>query len=224
MSPDHPVDRSARAPLASFEDKWSRRAALLVGAGGLATAGVLLFQGFEAGQRQSARSDARMLPYHEFLEQLLESRIRASYSHVSFGRPEISGTRKRHLIEEFKRGPLYEKIARETQRWFKENRRLAVVARDDVAEMEAFSYFLASRLVGIQGDVVANLENTPEGRFLLGKLPRGRFDRARSSLIVTYGNVITHSVCFLNVDSRAIFETEVSRLGEQRADKGTTGR
>jgi hypothetical protein len=202
--------------MASFEQKWSRRVALVVGAGGLATAGVLLFQGFEAERRQSARGNAQMLPYREFVEQFLESRIRIAYFLAPFGQPEISDTRKRHLIEEFKRGLVYEKIARETEQWFKENRRLAAVARDDPAETGALWYFLSSRLVEIKGDFVANLENTPEGRFLLSKSPEGRFDRTRSSLIVSYGNIITHSDCFLNLDSRAIFETEVSRLGEQR--------
>jgi hypothetical protein len=216
MSPDNPRDRSRPEPVETFEERWSRRAALVVAASGLATAGALLFQGFEAERGLSGQNDAGKLPYREFVEQFLESRMRSANYEADFRTRQISETRNRQLIEDFKRSPVYDKIARDTVRWFEENRRLASVARDDVFEKsELAKYMNVPQLEIKDAAFIANLGNTPEGRLLLGRLSRNHLSQDRSSLVVSYGNVVVHSDCFRKIPMKMITEVDVSRLLEE---------
>jgi hypothetical protein len=186
----------------------------VVAASGLATAGALLFQGFEAERRLSGQNDAGKLPYRTFVEQYLESQMRSAYIEPDFH--SLSEERERQLIEDFKRSPVYDKIARDTVRWFEENRRLASVARDDVFEkIELRNYMGDSHLEIKDAAFIANLGNTPEGRFLLGRFSRDRLSQDRSSLVVSYDNVVTHSDCFRKIPMTMIAEVDASRLLEE---------
>jgi hypothetical protein len=217
MSPENPRDRSRSEPIETFEEKWSRRAALAVAAGGLVTAGALLILGFEAQRRQSGQNDAGKLPYREFLEQFLESRMRSAYRfYPQFRTRQLSETCKRRLIEDFKRSPLYDKIARDTVRWFEENRRLGLVAKDDLSEKLELGKFLSIPRVEIKDAAfMANLRNTPEGRLLVRTFPRFRLSQDGSSLVVSHGFVLAHSDCFRNIPMQAITEVDVSRVSEE---------
>jgi hypothetical protein len=173
-------------PIETFEEKWSRRAALAVAAAGLVTAGTLLVLGFEAQRRQFGQNDAGKLPYREFVEQFLESRMQCAYSYPEFQTRQLSETSKRRLIEGFKRSPLYEKMARDTVRWFEENRRLRLVARDDLSEQLELARFLSIPRVEIKDAAfMASLQNTPEGRLLVRRFPRYRLSQDKSSLVVS---------------------------------------
>jgi hypothetical protein len=169
MSPENPRDQSRPEPIETFEEKWSRRAALAVAAGGLVTAGALLVLGFEAQRSQSGQNDAGKLHYREFVEQFLEARMRSAYLlYPEFLTRQLSETSKRRLIEDFKRSPLCDKIARDTVLWFEENRRLGLVAKDDLSEQRELVKFLSIPGVEIKDAAfMANLPNTPEGRLLV---------------------------------------------------------
>jgi hypothetical protein len=188
----------------------------VVAASGLATAGALVFQGFEAERRRSGQNDAGKLPYRTFVEQYLESLMRSACFDPGFPTRPLSGERERQLIEDFKRSPVYDKIARDTVRWFEENRRLAFVARDDVFEKVELARYLSVPLLEIKDAAfIANLGYTPEGRFLLGRLSRNGLSQDRSSLVVCYGNVLVHSDCFRKIPMKMITEVDVSRLLEE---------
>jgi hypothetical protein len=215
MSPEDPRDRSRPEPVETFEERWSRRAALVVVASGLATAGALVFQGFEAERRLSGQNGAGKLPYRTFVEQYLQSVMRIAYVEPDFRTRPLSEERQRQLIEDFKRSPLYDKIARDTVRWFEQDRRLASVARDDLFEKIELSEYLNVPLLEIKDAAfIANLANTPEGRFLLGRLSR-QISQDRSSLVVCYGNVLVHSDCFRKIPMKMIADVDVSRLREE---------
>jgi hypothetical protein len=222
MSRDNPRDRCKPEPIETFEEKWSRRAASWIAAAGLATVGALLFQGFEAERIQSGQNCAGELPYREFVEQYLESRMRRAYDlETGFDPRQLSEARRRRLIEDFKRCPLYDKIARDTVRWFEENRRLVSVAKNDLFEKNRLAQYLSERLFEIKDAAfIANLGNTPEGRFLLGRMSR-TLSQDRSCLVVSYGNVIVHSDCFINVKMTDITDIDLTELMEQeQADFG----
>jgi hypothetical protein len=216
MSPENRRDRSRSELNETFEEKWSRRTALAVAAGGLATAGALLLLGFEAQWSQSGQNDAGKLPYREFVEQSLESRMRcACRFHPEFQTRQVSESCNRRLIEDFKRSPLYEKMVRDTVRWFEENRRLGLVAKDDLSEKLELAKFLSIPCVEIKDAAfMASLQNTPEGRLLVRRFPRFRLSQDKSSLVVCYGFVLAHSDCFRNIPMQAITEVDVSRVSE----------
>ena len=164
MSPENPRDRPMSEPIETLEEKWSRRAALAVAAGGLVTAGALLILGFEAQRSQSGQNDAGKLPYREFVEQFLESRMQCAYGYPEFHTRQLSETSKRRMIEGFKRSPLYDKIARDTVRWFEENRRLGLVARDDLSEQLELGKFLSIPRVEIKDTAfMASLARSASG-------------------------------------------------------------
>jgi hypothetical protein len=216
MSSENSRDRSRPEPVETFEERWSRRAALVVAASGLATAGVLLFQGVEAERTLARQNDAGKLPFRRFVEQYLESRMRRAYLEADFRTWQISETGNRRLIEDFKRSPVYDKIARDTVRWFEENRRLASVAGDDLFEKNELAKYLdVSQLEIKDAAFIANLGNTPEGRFLLGRLSANHLSQDRSSLVVCYGSVLVHSDCFRKIPMNRIAEVDVSRLPEE---------
>ena len=216
MSPENPRDRSRSEPIKTFEEKWSRRAALAVAAVGLATAGALVFLGFEAQRGQSGQNGAGKLPDREFVEQFLESRMQCASVYPEFHTRQLSETYKRRLIEDFKRSPLYEKMARDTVRWFEENRRLGLVARDDLSEQRELVKFLSLPRVEIKDAAfMASLENTPEGRLLVRRFPRFALSQDKSSLQVSYGYVLAHSDGFRNIPMQAITDVDVSRVSEE---------
>ena len=203
-------------PIERFEEKWSRRAALAVAAAGLVTAGALVFLGFEAQWRQFGQNDAGKLPYREFVEQFLESRMQCAYGYPEFHTRQLSEMCKRRLIEDFKHSPLYEKMARDTVRWFEENRRLGLVARDDLSEQLELARFLTIPRIEItDAAFVASLRNTPEGRLLVRRFPRYGLSQDKSSLVVSYGYVLAHSDCFRNIPGQAITEVDVFRVSEE---------
>src|SRR5262245_20917768 len=119
MSPGNPDDKSKPGSIETFERRWGRRTAPLIGAGGLATAGGLFCLGGGRGGWEGRNAEG-MLPHREFIEQFLESRMRSPT-------PEI---RHRQLIQEFKGSALYARIVRDTVQWFEENRHLDEVAKD----------------------------------------------------------------------------------------------
>jgi hypothetical protein len=216
MSPENPRDRSRSEPIETFEEIWSRRAALAVAAGGLVTAGALLVLGFEAQRRQSGQSDAGKLPYREFVEQFLESRMQCASGYPEFQTRQLSETCRRRLIDDFQRSPLYQKIARDTVRWFEENRGLRLVAKDDLSEQLELGKFLSISRVEIRDAAfMARLQNTPEGRLLVRRFPRFKLSQDRSSLIVSYGYVLAHSDCFRNLPMQAITDVDVSHVSEE---------
>jgi hypothetical protein len=203
-------------PIETLEEKWSRRAALAVAAGGLVTAGALLILGFEAQRSQSGQNDAGKLPYREFVEQFLESRMQCASNYALFHTRQLSETCKRRLIEDFKRSPLYEKMARDTVRWFEENRRLGSVARDDLSEQLALTKFLGKAHVEINDAAfMASLQNTPDGRLLVWRFSRFNLSQDESSLVVSYSYVLADPDCFRNIPRQAITEVEVSRVSEE---------
>jgi hypothetical protein len=123
---------------------------------------------------------------------------------------------KRRLIEDFKRSPLYEKMARDTVRWFEENRGLRLVAKDDLSEQLELARFLTIPRIEItDAAFVASLRNTPEGRLLVRRFPRYGLSPDNSSLVVSYGFVLAHSDCFRNIPMQAITEVDVSRVSEE---------
>jgi hypothetical protein len=202
-------------PIETFEEKWSRRAALAVAAVGLATAGALVFLGFEAQRGQSGQNHASKLPCREFVEQFLESRMQCAYSYPEFHTRQLSETCQRRLIEDFKRSPLYEKMARDTVRWFEENRRLGMVASDDLSEQLELAKFLCIPRVEIKDAAfLASLQNTPEGRLLVRRFPRFKLSQDKSSFVVYYGYVLAHSDCFRNIPMQVITEVDVSQVSE----------
>jgi hypothetical protein len=216
MSPENRRDRSRSGPIETLEEKWSRRAALAVAAGGLVTAGALVFLGFEAQWSQSGQNDAGKLPSREFVEQFLESRIRRAYLDPEFRTRQLSETCKRRLIEDFQRSPLYEKMARDTVRWFEENRRLGSVAMDDLSEKLELAKFLSLPRVEIKDAAfLANLQNTPEGRFFVRRFPRYGLSQDKSCVVVCYGFILSHSDCFRDIPMQAITEVDVSRVSEE---------
>jgi hypothetical protein len=120
------------------------------------------------------------------------------------------------LIEDFKRSPFYDKIARDTVRWFEENRRLGLVAKNDLSEkLELGKFLTIPRLEITDAAFKANLPNTPEGRLLVRRFPRFRLSQDNSSLVVCYGFVLAHSDCFRNIPMQAITEVDVSRVSEK---------
>ena len=92
-------------PIETFEEKWSRRAALAVAAGGLVTAGTLLVLGFEAQRRQFGQNDAGKLPYREFVEQFLESRMQCASNYPQFHTRQLSDTCKTAADRRFQAQP-----------------------------------------------------------------------------------------------------------------------
>jgi hypothetical protein len=189
---------------------------MAVAAGGLATAGALVFLGFEAQGRQSGQNDAGKLPCREFVEQFLESWMHRASLYWDFHTRQLSETCKRRMIEDFKRSPLYEKMARDSVRWFEENRRLGSVARDDLSEQLELAMFLGIPRVEIKAAAfMASLQNTPEGRFLVRRFPRFKLSQDKSSFVFCYGYILAHSDCFRHIPMQAITEVDVFRVSEE---------
>ena len=85
-------------------------------------------------------------------------------------------------------------------RWLEEARHLKFV-NDDPDERREVGGFLASRLLEFSDPVfIANLEKTPGGQFLLERCGRNNLSKDRTTLVLTYGNILTHYTALLGLD------------------------
>jgi hypothetical protein len=101
-------------------------------------------------------------------------------------------------------------------RWFEENRRLGLVARDDLSEQLELAKFLGIEHVEIKDAAfMARLQNTPDGRLLVRRFSRFKLSQDKSSLVVSYGYVLADPDCFRNIPRQAITEVGVSRMSDE---------
>ena len=190
-------DRHAKR-VSAFEEKWSWRMALLVGAVGLISFVGLLVDGFRSQSQE--RASGPLVPCRTLVDRSLRALMLGAHTPPAVNPWQVSEGQRKQWLKEFERGPLYARISRDVLRWLEEARHLEFVI-DDSDERKEVVGFLSSRFLEINDPkFIANLEKTPSGLFLLDRCGGDKLSKDRTKLILTYGNIVTHYTALLGLD------------------------
>jgi hypothetical protein len=163
---------------------------------------------FVSARERPGSSNEQRLPYREFLQRCIASRLPEAYMHPALRPLSIRDARKVGDSERFRAGPIYEKISSDTVQWFEEEWRAAEV-RYGVDERRKVADFMVTRFLEINdGAFIARLEENPEGRVTLSLLKPDDLSKDRTSLVVSYSFLLSHSNCFIDVDMSKVREVQ----------------
>jgi hypothetical protein len=206
--------------VSDFEEKWCRRAALLVGAMGLVVAGSLLGIGISDRSRELASES--LVPCGTLVDRCIEPLLVNAHAPPVFRPLAIPDARKQQMMECFKQGPLYLKIHRETVQWMEEESN-PVVVHDNWDERRKLFDYLASRFLEINDAAfIANLEQTPQGRYLIETAAPDEISKDRTVMAISYVRTLTHYDCLITLDMnkvRGIQKVAGSRNEDSASDQ-----
>ena len=175
-------------------EKWRRRATSLAGSGML-IASLTLFGGIA---KEPAASGS-----------LVACRIlvdRCCGSLMGDAQVDPAEAQQTQLREEFERSPLYAKIFHDVFRWLEEDRQLTYV-QDTPDERQEVTGFLASRFLEIRDAAfIANLERNATARSLFEICRRHQIGEDRTTLVASYGMILTHYEAFIGLDMSHVRE------------------
>jgi hypothetical protein len=204
MQKENPAGATGPGRIGALEETWTRRGAILVAAVGISVAGGLLWEGFVTA---SKHPDGELVACATLADRCSRSLMRYAYTDTSL--PPRSEAQKARDIETFLHVALHRKIHAVVVQWLRA--RHGAEVRDNPEERRRVTDFLSGKFLEVaDARWVARLEETPEGRWLLGVLGPmpDRIREDRSSLVISYAMLMTHFDCFLDVDVSRLREAE----------------
>jgi hypothetical protein len=202
----HGDRRRAHDPerVSDFEERWSRRAALLIAAMGLVVVGSLLGIGIADRSREAASES--LVSCATLVDRYIEPLLVNANATPVFRPLAVSEVRTQQMMNRFKGGPLYLKIHGETVQWLNEESNFAVV-HDNWNERRKVGDYLASRFLEIH-DVafIEELEKSPQGRYLIETATPDEIGKDRTFMAISYVRLLTHYDCFIDLDMNKVRE------------------
>jgi hypothetical protein len=214
MTPERLQDPSRPRLVSPFEERWSRRVAVLVVAVGLAGCARLMWDGYTLARGES---EGPLVSCATLVERCFDALMRNAEKHPSSGPPQISPARMQQMVKDFKQdSPVYRKLFGDVVQHLEWETRGKEV-HDNPSERDSIVLFLGTRYFRIEdADWVANLDGTPEGRRLIATLKPGAVSPNHSSIVVPSTRVLTHYPLFLDLglDKITAFEGESDLLNK----------